>query len=92
MRPNVVMVASVARGDEEVKVMDNVNHPAHYGGAIECIEYIQSALMDVSGVAAFCLGNAIKYIGRAGHKDDIVQDLEKAKWYLEREIERLKNK
>ena len=40
----------------------------------------------------FNLGNAVKYISRAGHKDDIVQDLKKAMWYIEREIQRLENK
>ena len=38
----------------------------------------------------FCLGNAIKYIWRADLKDDAITDLEKAKWYIEREIERRK--
>lgn len=38
----------------------------------------------------FCLGNAVKYIWRADLKDDAITDLEKAKWYIEREIERRK--
>ena len=38
----------------------------------------------------FCLGNAIKYILRSDHKKDQIQDLEKAVWYINREIERLK--
>ena len=37
----------------------------------------------------FCLGNTVKYISRAGKKDNIVQDLKKAKWYLERKIAQL---
>jgi len=39
----------------------------------------------------FCIGNAIKYLWRAGKKDATVQDLEKAKWYIEREIKRITN-
>jgi len=65
---------------------DQVNHPSHYTqGKYEVIDVIEDWNL------GFNLGNAIKYIGRAGHKDDIVQDLEKAKWYIEREIKRLKD-
>jgi len=61
--------------------MDNVNHPAHYKGkGLESIEVIEA--FDLG----FHLGNAIKYILRAGKKDDRIQDLKKAIWYLEREI------
>lgn len=66
---------------------DAVNHPSHYNdGKIEVIEYIEDKKL------GFHLGNSIKYISRAGKKDPTktVQDLEKAKWYLEREIARLK--
>lgn len=70
--------------------MDNVNHPAHYGGAdnvYEAIKVIEAWNLD------FCLGNVIKYISRAGKKEgnSLIQDLEKAKWYLQRRIEELKN-
>lgn len=70
--------------------MDNVNHPAHYGGAdnaYEAIKVIEAWNLD------FCLGNVIKYISRAGKKEgnSLIQDLEKAKWYLERRIQELKN-
>lgn len=66
---------------------DNVNHPKHYGGAdnpfepIKIIEYYD---------LGFCLGNAIKYILRAPFKGNLEEDLKKAEWYLNREIERLK--
>lgn len=64
---------------------DSVTHPAHYTShpsGIECIEVTQ----DLN----FCLGNAIKYIWRAGLKsDNVVEDLSKAIWYLEREISRI---
>lgn len=62
-----------------------VNHPSHYGGAdnpYEAIKVIEA--WDLS----FCLGNTVKYIARAGKKsaETELQDLEKARWYLDREI------
>ena len=68
---------------------DNVNHPAHYtDGKIEVIDYIQDKGFN------FCRGNAIKYISRAGKKDKTkeIEDLQKAVWYLNKEIERLREK
>jgi hypothetical protein len=65
---------------------DPVNHPSHYlshPSGVECIQ--------VTEHMNFCLGNAIKYIWRAGLKSEsAVEDLQKACWYLEREIERLR--
>ena len=63
---------------------DPVNHPAHYTGHPSGIEAIQ-----VTEHFNFCLGNAIKYIWRAGLKGDALEDLRKARWYLDREIKRL---
>lgn len=63
-----------------------VNHPQHYGvedNLYEAIKVIEAWKLD------FCLGNTVKYISRAGKKDNIVQDLKKAKWYLERKINQL---
>lgn len=60
-----------------------VNHPAHYNqhpSGVECVE--------VAEWFGFNLGNAIKYIWRAGHKDDAIEDLKKAAWYVNREIEK----
>ncbi len=70
--------------------MDNVNHPTHYGGAdntYEAIKVIEAWNLD------FCLGNVVKYISRAGKKEgnSLIQDLEKAKWYLERRIQELRD-
>ena len=65
---------------------EKVIHPDYYNWIpeIEC--------MDVVKHFNFCLGNAIKYVWRAGRKwDDKITDLEKAKYYIETEIERLKN-
>lgn len=64
---------------------DPVNHPAHYlthRSGIECIQITEHL--------NFCLGNAMKYIWRADEKGDAINDLSKAVWYLEREIQRRK--
>ena len=64
-----------------------VNHPSHYNmGKYEAIDVIEGCNL------GFNLGNTVKYISRAGHKDDIIQDLKKARWYLDREIQRLSKK
>ena len=66
---------------------DPVNHPTHYNAhpsGVECITIVEHM--------TFNLGNAMKYIWRAGEKGDAVQDLEKACWYVQREIARLKGK
>jgi hypothetical protein len=61
--------------------MDNINHPAHYtDGKIEVIDYIEDKKLN------FNLGNAVKYISRAGKKGNKIEDLKKAIWYLYREI------
>ena len=69
--------------------MSDVQHPYHYGGKdnqYEAIKVIEAWKLN------FCLGNAVKYISRAGKKDatKTVEDLEKAVWYLEREIQNIK--
>lgn len=74
-------------------VPDNVNHPSHYnncpakcdcGRRIECI--------DVTRHMSFNIGNAVKYLWRCELKNSSIEDLRKAKWYIEDEIkERLKN-
>lgn len=67
---------------------DVVNHPTHYtGGKIEVIDFIEDKGLN------FHRGNAVKYISRAGKKDPAkeVEDLKKAVWYLNREIERLES-
>jgi len=65
---------------------DMVNHPAHYKvGGIEAIDYIQAKLSKEE-FAGYCRGNALKYLSRAGHKDDAAQEYRKAIWYIERLI------
>ncbi|HRT03665.1 MAG TPA: DUF3310 domain-containing protein [Candidatus Diapherotrites archaeon] len=60
-----------------------IDHPKHYGGKDNPYETIK--VIEAWGLG-FNLGNVVKYISRAGKKDFLIQDLEKAKWYLEREI------
>jgi hypothetical protein len=60
---------------------DAVNHPAHYKvGGIETIDFIEAKKLNYN------IGNVVKYLTRADHKGNRKQDLEKAKWYLEREL------
>lgn len=67
--------------------MSNINHPKHYNtGGIEVIDVIEDWELD------FHLGNVIKYIGRCKHKKGMLEDLEKAKWYLDRRISQLHKK
>ena len=60
---------------------DNVNHPDHYTMSMPAV---QIECIDFSRNMSFCQGNAFKYVWRAGHKDDAVEDLQKAIWYLQR--------
>ena len=72
--------------EKEENKNDPVNHPSHYtDGKIEVIDYIEDKGL------GFCLGNAIKYISRAGKKDQSkeVEDLQKAIWYIQRKIEQI---
>lgn len=63
-----------------------VDHPAHYNaGPIECIDAIEAATTGLSGVHAFNTGTAIKYLWRWSHKGG-VEDLQKARWYIDRLI------
>lgn len=60
---------------------DPVNRPSHYTrGAIEVIDFIEDQGL------GYRLGNVVKYVSRAGFKSNTVEDLKKARWYLDREI------
>ena len=63
-----------------------VGHPAHYGGADNPYEAIK--VIEAWGLG-FCLGNTVKYIARAGKKGALIEDLKKARWYLDRHIARI---
>lgn len=71
---------------------ETVDHPRHYGGdtTYEVIKVIEAWRLD----ASFCLGNAVKYIARAGKKETapMLEDLRKARWYLDREIAKLESR
>ncbi|MCB5724452.1 DUF3310 domain-containing protein [Mitsuokella jalaludinii] len=72
---------------EDKKTPGNaINHPDHYNRGIEVIDFIESHELN------FNRGNAVKYLTRAGlkDKDKEAEDLEKAKWYIDRELERIK--
>lgn len=70
---------------------DLVNHPSHYTqGDVECIDAIRSS-MSTSEFLGYLKGNVQKYLWRYGQKDNPIQDLEKAQWYLKKLIEELKN-
>lgn len=73
-------IIDAEKGTIEQGYQEQVDHPEHYQGSIECIDYIASL-----GLAeGFCLGNTIKYIHRRGKKDgDVLTNLKKAKWYLD---------
>ena len=65
---------------------DPVHNPAHYkSGGIEVIDVIEAFNLN------FRLANVIKYVLRAGRKGDALEDLEKAAWYLDREIDKLED-
>lgn len=62
---------------------NSVNHPKHYNAhpsGVECIDIVEHY--------NFNIGNTIKYLWRAGLKGDAIEDLEKARWYLDREIKK----
>jgi len=66
------------------KMNDPVNHPKHYTehpSGVECIEITEHM--------NFCVGNAIKYLWRCGLKGERIEDLKKARWYIDREIARV---
>jgi hypothetical protein len=68
-----------------MEMSDPVNHPEHYcqnPSGVECITVVEHM--------SFNLGNAVKYIWRAKQKGFLIQDLEKAIWYIKREIDLLK--
>ena len=67
----------------DINTNDPVNHPKHYtehASGVECIQITEHM--------NFCLGNAVKYIWRADLKHDAIEDLKKAVFYINREIER----
>lgn len=71
-----------------VNKIEMVDHPAHYGGAddpYEAIKVIEAWRL------GFCLGNTVKYISRVGKKGNPIEDLKKAKWYLDHYIKKIES-
>ena len=70
-------------------VPDMVNHPQHYTqGCIECIDALKAATVGKRGIEAVCVANVIKYLWRYEEKNGI-EDVRKAKWYIERLLKEL---
>jgi hypothetical protein len=71
---------------------DVINHPQRYGGdtEYECIKVLEH-WFDKEQFKGFCIGNALKYLCRLGKKDDEIQELKKASWYIERYIGHLES-
>lgn len=64
--------------------VDMVNHPSHYkSGGMEVIDVLEAFNLN------FRLANCVKYILRAGRKEDALEDLKKARWYFDRDISKL---
>ena len=74
----------MARRDAERAFLESVRHPAHYGGDVphETVKCLAAWGLESDAL----LWNAVKYISRAGKKGPVLEDLEKAQWYLERRI------
>lgn len=71
---------------------DMVNNPPHYTkGGVECIDALESMTAGMDGPAGFLAGNVVKYVWRHPHKSNPVEDLKKARWYLDRLIAQLEN-
>lgn len=66
----------------------SVDHPSHYHAesGVEVIDAVEAWGL------GFCLGNVIKYVARSGHKGDAREDLQKALWYLVRELSKYEDK
>lgn len=77
-------VGGIGEALEGPRDPDLINHPPHYTrGSIEPIDVIEDWRL------GFCDGNALKYIARAKHKGSELEDLKKARWYLDRLIHQL---
>ena len=83
---NILLLYNLLVFLEREKV-SKVDHPGHYGGKSNIYEVIN--IIEAYNLN-FSLGNVIKYTLRAGKKSDELEDLEKAKWYLERHILNIK--
>lgn len=68
----------------EKPIIDMVNHPPHYiKGAFETLDVIEDVVQFYEGSDAWSVGNVLRYVSRAPHKGNFVQDLQKAKFYMD---------
>lgn len=82
---------SVIIAQREPVTNDNINHPLRYTkGDIECIDAIKAATVGKTGIEAACVANVVKYLWRYEEKNGL-EDVKKARWYLERLINELEN-
>ena len=80
------MISTLTLGDTTITLDDPVNSPKHYNQAgIECIDAIRAATDE--GFEYYLQGNIMKYLWRFDYKDKPLEDLQKAKWYLDKLIE-----
>ena len=80
---NAQIAAIAAEHKQEQGTQDMVNHPPHYTkGGVEVIDFIEAKKL------GYNLGNVVKYVSRVDDKDDPIENLRKAEWYLKREIAR----
>ena len=72
---------------------DLVNHPKHYQlkNGLEVIDVVEAFTDGLEGIDAVDIGNAVKYLGRLGKKDNNIQEVNKAIWYLKHYVDRNKN-
>jgi hypothetical protein len=72
-----------SKNTDDERVGGSINHPTHYAhpSGVECIDVVEWM--------SFNVGNCMKYCWRAGRKNDTIEDLKKARWYLNREIAKL---
>ena len=90
INPIACMFAEVECCDKEPNV-DMVNHPSHYTqGGIECIDALKAATVSKKGIEAVCTANVIKYLWRYEEKNGI-EDVKKARWYIDRLIKEIEN-
>lgn len=84
-RPGFMPLPSVIPAES-----DEVEHPAHYTrGGVECIDAIEAAVTGLEGVEAVLTGQVLKYLWRWRHKGRPLEDLRKARWYLDRLLARV---
>lgn len=76
--------------DQILENLEAINHPSHYGQAdIECIDALEAATINKTGIEAVCVANIIKYLWRYEAKGKPLEDVKKARWYLNKLIERM---